>query len=131
MKSTLPTKIVRARQALMCLAGACLLGSSLSAAAFDSRGARSCGDWTQHRLDAVGGHKLNSDISQTWLVGYLSGMVAGSGMDFLTGTKNPVLFGMADDLCRKYPQADLAFIGTAIARELMQEKDIVNLPTLP
>lgn len=115
----------------MCLAGACLIGSSLSAAAFDSRGARSCSDWTLHRLEAVGGHTLNSEISQTWLVGYLSGMVAGSGMDFLAGTKNPVLFSMANDLCGKYPQADLAFIGTAIARELMQEKNIVNLPTLP
>lgn len=115
----------------MWLVGACLLGLSLPAAAFDSRGARSCSDWTQHRLEAVDGHTLNSEISQTWLVGYLSGMVAGSGMDFLVGTKNPVLFSMADDLCGKYPQADLAFIGTAIARELMKEKNIVNRPTLP
>ncbi|MCX7173377.1 MAG: hypothetical protein NT159_05525 [Proteobacteria bacterium] len=113
------------------LAGVCLLALSLPVAAVDSRGARSCNDWQQHRQEAIEGHTLNADFSQTWLVGYLSGLVAGSGMDFLVGTKNPVLYSMADELCRKHPEVDLAFIGTAIARDLMQEKRIVNVPTLP
>lgn len=104
---------------------------SLPGVAVDSRGARSCDEWQQQRQEAVEGHSLDADINQTWLVGYLSGLVAGSGMDFLAGTKNPTLFRMADDLCKRHPQADLGFIGTAIGRELMQEKRILNVPTLP
>ena len=113
------------------LSAGCVLALSPPAAAVDSRGPRSCNEWQQHRGDALRGYSLNAEIIETWLVGYFSGVVAGSGMDFLVGTRNPILFAMADDLCKRYPQADLAFIGTAIARELMQEKGIVNIPTLP
>lgn len=131
MKSFLPRKLLRPRRTLSWLAGACLFALSLPGVAVDSRGARSCAKWQEQRQEAIEGYALDSEIIQTWLVGYFSGLVAGSGMDFLVGTKNSVLFGMADDLCKKYPQADLAFIGTAIARELMQQKAIVNVPTLP
>jgi hypothetical protein len=119
------------RQVLAWLAGAWLLALTLPGSAVDSRGARSCYEWQKHRAEATEGYPLDADIIQTWLVGYFSGVVAGAGMDFLVGTKNPRLFEMADVLCQRHPQADLAFIGTAIARELMQEKNIVNRPTLP
>lgn len=131
MKSSLLLASARSGRALAWLVGTCLLALSVPAAAFDSRGARSCEEWQQRRLEAIEGHKLDAGIIQTWLVGYLSGLVAGSGMDFLVGTKNPLLFSMADELCQRYPQADLAFVGTAIARDLMQQKSIVNVPTLP
>lgn len=131
MASLLSRNPVRTDRLLAWLAGACLLGLSVPAGAFDSRGARPCSDWQQHRLEAIKGYALEADILQTWLVGYLSGMVAGSGMDFLVGSKNPTVFRMADDLCQRNPEADLAHIGTTIARELMQQKNIVNVPTLP
>lgn len=121
----------RIRRALKGFVGVFLLASTLAATAVDSRGARSCWEWQQHRLEAGEGYTLDAEIIQTWLVGYLSGLVAGSGMDFLVGTSNPVLYRRADALCKSYPQVDLAFVGTAIARELMREKGIVNVPTLP
>jgi len=112
------------------LIGCALLGTSALAAAVDSRGARSCAAWLEHRSAQPDGHALSSEIDQTWLVGYLSGVVAGSGMDFLIGTDNESIFLMVDDYCQANPLGQLAAAGTSIARELMVRKGIVNIPTL-
>ena len=114
----------------MFLIGCSLLGTSALSAAVDSRGSRSCASWQEHRLEQQEGHALNSEIEQTWLVGYLSGVVAGSGMDFLAGTDNESVFKMVDDYCQSNPLGQLAAAGTAVARELMVKKGIVNMPTL-
>ena len=113
------------------LFGCCLFGASHPAAAYDSRGARSCAGWHEFRLDQKGGYPLNAEIYQTWLVGYLSGIVAGSGMDFLAGTGNETVFLMVDGYCDENLQMNLAAAGTHVARSLMQQKQIVNQPTLP
>jgi len=104
------------------------IGSSL---AYESRGARSCSAWQEYRQDEMAGNPRNSEIYQTWLVGYLSGIVAGSGMDFLAGTENEVVFLMTDTYCSENPTMNLSAAGTAVARELMQLKGIVNRGTLP
>lgn len=113
------------------LAGCCLLGTSHIASPIESRGARSCSAWQEFRQNEKEGYTLNSEIYQTWLVGYLSGIVAGSGMDFLAGTDNETLSLMVDDYCDANRQKDLAAAGIYVARELMQQKGIVNKPTLP
>lgn len=113
------------------LMGCVLLGVSTFSAAVDSRGSRSCASWEERRLQQQKGHPLNSEIEQTWLVGYLSGLVAGSGMDFLIGTDNETVFAMVDQYCQLNPHGQLAAAGTSIARELMATKGIVNVPTLP
>lgn len=112
------------------LIAACLLDISGLAHALDARGSRPCTSWMEHRAEQIDGHAMNSEIEQTWMVGYLSGVVAGSGMDFLAGTDNETIFTMTDDYCRVNPASHLAMAGTAIARALMAQKGIVNIPTL-
>lgn len=119
------------KQTAMFLLGCCLLATSLLVAAVDARGSRSCAAWLEHRLEEAEGHTLHAEIDQTWLVGYLSGVVAGSGIDFLVGTDNASIFSMIDDYCQSHPLGHLAPAGTALARELMRQKGIINVPTLP
>jgi hypothetical protein len=109
----------------------CLLGASLPALPYESRGARSCAGWQETRLDQKDGFSLDAEIYQTWLVGYLSGIVAGSGTDFLAGTGNESVFLMADQFCAQNPRMNLAAAGTSVARQLEHEKGIINRPTLP
>jgi len=118
------------KRVAMFLLGACLLASSLPTAAVDARGSRTCSSWLEHRLEEAEGHTLHAEIDQTWLVGYLSGVVAGSGIDFLVGTDNVSVFSMVDVYCQANPLSNLAPAGTALARELMQQKGIANVPTL-
>jgi hypothetical protein len=113
------------------LAGCCLLATSHPALAYESRGARSCVVWQEYRRDQIAGYPLNSETYQTWLIGYLSGIVAGSGMDFLAGTDNESVFLMVDGYCAANPLMNLAAAGTYVARDLMQQKGIVNRGTLP
>ena len=113
------------------LLGCCLLGLTQPTVAYESRGARSCAGWLEFRQDEKAGYLLSAEIYQTWLVGYLSGIVAGSGMDFLAGTDNETVFVMVDGYCDDNPQTNLAAAGTYIARTLMLKKGIVNRPTLP
>jgi len=114
----------------MLLVGCCLLGTSVLAAAVESRGSRTCASWLEHRLEQPEGHAFNTEIDQTWMVGYLSGLIAGSGIDVLVGTNNVSIFAMVDAYCQAQPNSDLAAAGTSLARELMREKGIVNVPTL-
>lgn len=109
----------------------CLLGSSMLAFALEARGSRTCAAWQEHRLEEKEGHTQHTEVDQTWMVGYLSGVVAGSGIDFLADTDNASIFSMTDVYCRANPLGHLAPAGTALARELMQQKGIANVPTLP
>lgn len=109
----------------------CLLGMGLPVQAYESRGARSCQGWQEFRLAEKNGYSLDAEIYETWLVGYLSGIVAGSGTDFLVGTDNESVFRMVDSYCEANPQMNLSAAGTSVARQLEREKGIVNPPTLP
>lgn len=113
------------------LAGCFLLGASHSAPGYESRGARSCVAWQEYRRDEQAGYARNAEIHQTWLIGYLSGIVAGSGMDFLAGSDNEEVFRMVDAYCGANPLMNLGTAGTYVARDLMQHKGIVNRGTLP
>jgi hypothetical protein len=113
------------------LAGTCLLAIGCNAVAYESRGARSCAAWREFRVDEAGGHPQSAAIYQTWLIGYLSGIVAGSGTDFLVGTDNAFVFSMVDTYCGQNPLRNLADAGTYVARQLMQQKGIAPAPTLP
>lgn len=113
------------------LVGCFLLGASYAVSAYESRGARSCTAWLEYRQDKGVGFTRNADVYETWLIGYLSGVVAGSGMDFLAGTDNESVFRMVDVYCGQDPMANLATAGTSVARDLMLRKRIVNQGTLP
>lgn len=113
------------------LVGCFLVGASCGVLAYESRGARSCFAWQEYRQDKSVGYAQNADVYETWLIGYLSGVVAGSGIDFLAGTDNESVFRMVDAYCGQNPMMNLATAGTSVARDLMQQKRIVNHGTLP
>lgn len=117
--------------AMIALAGCCLLATSHAALAYESRGARSCSGWQEYRQDERSGFPQTIEVYETWLIGYLSGIVAGSGTDFLVGTDNELVFQMVDAYCGANPQMNLAAAGTYVARQLMRQKGIVHMPTLP
>jgi hypothetical protein len=126
-----PHRRYQVRQLFGLLAGCYLLVASHPVPAYESRGARSCVEWQEYRQDKVTGHPQNAEIYETWLVGYLSGVVAGAGTDFLVGTDNEVVFQMVDVYCGANLLMNLATAGTYVARDLMQQKGIVNRGTLP
>lgn len=99
--------------------------------AVESRGARSCANWQDGRLAEKDAYSRIAEIDQTWLVGYMSGLVAGAGLDFFAGTDNPTLFAMVDDYCVATPTGNLATAGVAVARQLMLEKGMVYGGTRP
>lgn len=127
--STAPAALARRIGALP--ASGCLLAASPNSSAYESRGARSCVGWQQSHVEEQDGYPQNIEIYQTWLIGYLSGIVAGSGMGFLAGTESEAAFVMVDAYCNEHSNMNLAGAGTHVARQLMQQKGIVNVPTLP
>jgi hypothetical protein len=124
-------KSVRLKSIGVLLVGCFLIGASHTVPAYESRGARSCAAWQEYRQAKTAGYPQNADVYETWLVGYLSGIVAGSGTDFLVGTDNESVFQMVDAYCSENLMMNLAAAGTFVARELMQRKGIVNRGTLP
>lgn len=105
---------------ILALALGLFLAANAAAQTVTARGARSCALWNENRLDERGGHLLGAQFYQTWLVGYLSGMAAGTGVDLLGGRPNAPLFQMVDRYCAENPGANLAQAGATVARELMQ-----------
>jgi len=116
---------------ILVLAWSCLLGTSPLSLSTESRGARSCSGWQEYRQDKEQGIAINAEIYGTWLVGYLSGIVAGSGTDFFVGTDNEAVFLMVDAYCDDNPTMNLAEAGISVARQLMRQKSIVHQSTLP
>jgi len=121
----------KARHLCALLAGCCVLGASYPAFGYESRGARSCSGWNEYRLDGKSGYPQNANVYETWVIGYISGIVAGSGTDFLAGTDTEAVYLMVDSYCHANEPMNLAAAGTHVARQLMQQKGIVHRPTLP
>jgi hypothetical protein len=84
----------------------------------EARQAPSCGEWVVHREKsdtlALG--------NASWLRGYLAGLAAGSGKDFLSATDNASIFRWMDNYCRTSPLRDLSSGGNALAAELARKK---------
>ena len=106
------------------LAGCLLLASNIIAVASPSDGgvearqAPSCGEWISHREKsdtlALG--------NTSWLLGYLSGLAASRGKDFLSGTDNGSIYKWMDNYCRTNPLRDVSSGGIALADELTRKK---------
>jgi hypothetical protein len=106
------------------LVGCLLLASSIIAVSasleegVEARQAPSCGEWVSHREKsdtlALG--------NTSWLLGYLSGLAAGRGKDFLSGTDNGPIYKWMDNYCRTNPLRDVGSGGIALAAELTRKK---------
>ena len=100
------------------LAAGTLAVSSPSGAGEQPKQAPSCGEWIVHREKsdtlALG--------NASWLLGYLSGLAAGSGKDTLSGTENSSIYKWMDSYCRSNPLRDLGSGANALAAELTGKK---------
>lgn len=103
---------------LALMAVATLGGASDNASALSTMGVRSCGEWVADSKDAY------ALIRESWLIGYVSGLVVGTGKDFLRGTDIESLFSWVTSYCKKNPLDDLADAGNAFGRELVNKKGI-------
>lgn len=102
------------------LAGCLLLAASIVPVAAHAQGgaearrAPSCGEWIVHREKsdtlALG--------NASWLLGYLSGLAASSGKDYLSATDNASIYKWMDKYCRASPLKDLSSGANALAAEL-------------
>ncbi|MFA7280909.1 MAG: hypothetical protein WC100_12505 [Sterolibacterium sp.] len=81
-------------------------------------GSPSCGEWVAHREKsdtlALG--------NAYWLQGFMAGLSAGSGKDFLAGTDSSAFNGWMDKYCQANPLRDLASGAGALAAELQKNR---------
>lgn len=84
------------------------------------RGSRSCGTWIDYQKQ--GG--ASSLASETWLVGFLSGIAFESNKDILDGADNPSIFLWVTNYCQANPLESLTKAGEALAVALMKKKGI-------
>ena len=81
-------------------------------------GSPSCGEWVAHREKsdtlALG--------NAYWLQGFIAGLSAGSGKDFLAGTDSSAFNGWMDKYCQANPLRDLASGAGALAAELQKNR---------
>jgi hypothetical protein len=84
------------------------------------RGARSCGEWVEgHQVNVS---TLDGTFAETWLIGYLSGIAAATGKDFLGGTDNASIFLWVTNYCRANPLNSLDEGGTSLFALLTKRK---------
>lgn len=83
------------------------------------RGAASCGEWVAQRKRADTLALANAN----WLIGYLSGLGAGSGRNILGGRDNAAVLSWMDRYCRAHPLKDVAAGGSALMEEAAGRKD--------
>ena len=83
------------------------------------RGAPSCGEWVAQRKKADTLALANAN----WLLGYLSGLGAGSGRNVLAGRDNAAVFAAMDKYCREHPFKDAAAGGAAMLEESAGRRD--------
>ena len=98
--------------------------AALPAPAADSvdapvRGAPSCGEWVAQRKKADTLALSNAN----WLLGYLSGLGAGSGRNVLGGRDNAAVFAAMDKYCSEHPFKDAAAGGAAMLEASARRKD--------
>jgi len=76
------------------------------------KGSRSCGTWIQDR-------KINDAIdSETWVIGYLSGIAVSYNKDILRNSDNSSLYLWIDNYCQKNPLNRISHAAKELANEL-------------
>jgi hypothetical protein len=84
------------------------------------RGMPSCGTWVQTRQAG----DMASIGNRLWLIGFLSGVAAGTQKDLLKTTDNDSITLWMDNYCRANPLNDLEDGAETLAKELMKRKGL-------
>ena len=74
----------------------------------------SCGSWIANE----------TNMSRSWLLGYMSGLAYGSGKNVLTGTDKDSIFLWMKNYCNANPLEDVMVGGDMLFWELMQKKGL-------
>lgn len=82
------------------------------AGAVMTKGAAPCGEWLESR------QAQTALPDEYWLLGYLSGLALGTGLDVLNGVKSASLAAWVDNYCKQYPLENLSTAGSKLFDEL-------------
>ena len=104
---------------LICILVAATFSLS-SMAQVSIRGSRSCGNWIQYQKE----RGVASAATETWLVGFLSGIAFESNKDILKGVDNPSIYLWVTNYCQANPLDGLTEAGEALADALKKKKAI-------
>lgn len=89
------------------------------ATGFTYIGSASCGEWVQNR--AKGDEKLANAAQEFWLLGYLSGVANGLGVDFMKTANAASIELWMDNYCRNNPLDNIADGAVKLSRELKKK----------
>jgi hypothetical protein len=95
-----------------------LLGVSFSASGVTIRGTPSCGKWVEDRAQKGWG-AINS---QSWVLGFLSGVAAATEKEIIKGIDNPSIFLWIDNFCKANPLKDVADASHELVLEQWKKK---------
>ena len=91
---------------------------STQAPAVTVRGARSCGEWVEHRQEKT----MSTLATEAWVVGFLSGIAIVRDKDFLKETDAPSIFLWMDKYCKANPLKRTNDGGIELYFELVKQK---------
>jgi len=84
-------------------------------------GSASCRDWVQNRTGGGDAKLLLSTAQEFWLLGYLSGVANGLGVDFMRTANAASIELWMDNYCRNNPLDNVADGAVKLARELKKK----------
>jgi hypothetical protein len=93
------------------------IGFSANSNALSVYGGDSCGKWVKDRAEP-NQPTLNAVIDEKWLIGFISGIVAGTNVDFLKQTDPDSIYLWMDNYCKKNPLSTTLEGGEVLAIEL-------------
>ena len=95
--------------------------SSNSNADVAIKGSASCGEWIQYRSPTSGTEGgWRTLVSQSWLMGYLSGLAVGRNKNFMQNTDAQSIYLWMDNFCNSNPLDNLDTGGYVLADELQK-----------
>lgn len=97
------------------------LSSNSNANGITYLGSASCGDWIQNRTGGGDAKLLLNTAQEFWLLGYLSGVANGLGVDFMRTSDAASFYLWMDNYCRDNPLDNVADGAVKLARELKKK----------
>lgn len=86
--------------------------------AVEMRGMISCGRWINDKKN----DELSRITAERWIIGYLSGLAAGTEKNILEGTDNDSIILWIDNYCSANPLKDIGHGSNEIFFELARQK---------
>ena len=92
-----------------------------NAQAIQIKGMPSCGNWISEREKS---DNKPDYANRLWLLGYMSGIAAGTNKNFLPGTDSDSIYLWMDNYCKSHPLKNVSDGGLYLYFELLEQKGI-------